>query len=108
MELLIDLVINALAIFVGAKLLSGIELKDFMQAIIVCIIVALLNITLGTILKIVTLGLLTVGIFTFLLDAILFQIADAFLPNFKIKSFWWALGLAIIVSITNGLFQAIL
>ena len=54
-------------------------MKNFVQAIIVALVIAVLNVTLGLLLKIVTLGLLSLGIFTLLLDALLIQVADFFL-----------------------------
>jgi len=102
METLIEIIITAAAFFVGAKILSGVHVKDFMQAIIVAIVIGVLNFFLGTFLKIVTLGILSLGIFTLLLDAILIQVADFFLKDFEVKNFWWALGLATVVSVVSG------
>lgn len=108
MEWIINLVISAVAFFIGAKLLKGVTVDSLWQSIVVAVVVAVLGATLGTVLKIVTLGILSLGIFTWLLNAILIQVADFFLPGFKVKNFWWALGLAAIVSITSGLIQSLL
>ena len=105
MDILIQVLVNALALFIGAKLLSGVEVKDFLQAIIVALVIALLNMTLGVALKIVTLGLLSLGVFTLLLDAILIQVADYLLSGFKVKNFWCALFLALVVAIVNSLLK---
>jgi len=103
METLIEIIITATAFFAGAKLLSGVYVENFMQAIIIAIAIGVLNFFLGTLLKIVTLGILSLGIFTLLLDAILIQVADFFLKDFRVKNFWWALGLATVVSLVSGL-----
>ena len=102
MELVINILISAVAFFIGAQLLSGVTVKNFLSAILVAVVIGVLNITLGVALKIVTLGLLSIGIFTLLLDAILILVADWFLDGFKVKNFWWALGLAAIVAIIDG------
>ena len=102
METIIEILITSAAFFLGAKLLPGVYVKSFVQAIIIAIVIGILNFTLGTILKIVTLGILSLGIFTLLLDAILIQVADFFLKDFEVKNFWWALGLAAMVSIVSG------
>ena len=106
--MIINIVICGLAFFLGAYLLSGFEIKDIWQALLVAIVVAVLNITLGTFLKIVTLGLLSWGIFNWLLNAILILVADWFLPNFKVKNLWWALALAAIVSIVASVAKTVL
>ena len=105
--IIVNLLVAALAFYIGGRLLSGVRMKSFVQSIIVALVVALLDITLGTVLKIATLGLLSLGIFSWLLNAILIQVADWFLPGFEVKNFWWALGLAAIVSITSGLLSGV-
>jgi len=108
MEWIISVLVTSVAFYIGGYLLSGIEMKDFLQCIVVALVVGFLDVTLGTFLKIVTLGLLSLGIFTWLLNAILIQVADWFLPGFKVKNFWWALALAAVVSIAGGVIGAIL
>ncbi|MFK8007563.1 MAG: phage holin family protein [Saprospiraceae bacterium] len=107
METIIEIIITAAAFFIGAQILKGVHVKSFVQAIIVAVVIGVLNFTLGTILKIVTLGILSLGIFTWLLDAILIQVADFFLEGFEVKNFWWALGLAAVVSFVSGLLRGL-
>jgi len=108
METIINVLVAGASFYLGGKLLSGVSMKSFTQSIIVALLVGLLDITLGTVLKIVTLGILSFGVFTWFLNAILIQVADWFLPGFKVKNFWWALGLAAIVSIASGILSGIL
>jgi len=42
------------------------------------------------------------------LDAILIQVADYFLKDFEVKNFWWALGLAAVVSFVSGFLNWVL
>ncbi len=108
MESIITILVNAIALFFGARFLSGVTIGNFVSAIVVAIVIAILNVTLGVVLKIITLGLLSVGVFTLLLDAILIQVADYFLNDFKVKSFWWALALAAIVAVIDAVLGKIL
>ncbi|GJM31698.1 MAG: hypothetical protein DHS20C18_06990 [Saprospiraceae bacterium] len=108
MGLIISILVNAVAFFVGAQILKGVTIKNFAQAIIVAIVVAFLNFTLGTVLKVVSLGILTLGLFTLLLDAILILVADYFLKGLSVKSFWWALGLAAIVAVVDAILGQVL
>ena len=105
---MIDILICALAFLLGAYLLTGVEIKDFWQALLVALVVAVLDFTLGNFLKIITLGLLGWGIFNWLLNAVIIMIADYFLPHFKVKNFWWALILAALVSIVSSIGKSIL
>jgi len=105
--MIINFIIAGLSFLIGAKLLPGVKLKSVSQAFLVAIVIALLDITLGTLLKIISLGILTLGIFNWLLNAILIQVADWFLTGFNVKNFWWALGLAAIVSFVSGALSSI-
>lgn len=107
-ESIINILVAAASFYIGCILLSGVKIKSFVQCIIVAIVVAILDFTLGNVLRIVTLGVLSLGIFTWFLNAILIQVADWFLPGFEVKNFWWALGLAAIVSISSGLIGGLL
>lgn len=106
--MILSLIIAALSFFVGAYLLKGVEVKGFLQALLVAVVVAILDVTVGNVLRIATLGLLTLGIFSWLLNAILIQIADWFLPSFTVKNFWWALALAAVVSISTSILQVLI
>lgn len=101
--MIVNVLVAGISFYIGGKILSGVEMRNVFQCIIVALLVGFLDITLGTLLKIVTLGILSLGIFTWLLNAILIQVADWFLPGFKVKNFWWALALAAIVSIAGGI-----
>jgi len=108
MEWIINVLGAGVSFYLGGMILSGVEMKNFLQCIIVALLVGFLDVTLGSFLKIVTLGFLSLGIFTWLLNAILIQVADWFLPGFRVNNFWWALGLAAIVSITSGIMSGFL
>ena len=108
MEILLTILINSAAFYLGAKFLDGVTISRFVHAIAVAVVIALLNVTLGVLLKVVTLGILSMGIFTLLLDAILILVADYFLKGLSVKNFWWALALAAVVAIIDGLFSWIL
>ena len=106
--MIIEILSTALALMVGAYFLKGVKLEGFLQALLVALVVAVLDFTLGNVLRIVTLGLLSFGIFAWLLNAIIIQVADYFLDKFEVKNFWWALVLAGIVSIVATIIKSIL
>ncbi len=100
------ILVSAVAFYLAAYFLPGVEIKSFVQALLVAIIVSLLSSTLGTILKFISLGLLTWGILAWVLNAIIIMVADYFLTGFKVKNFWWALALGVIVSVVSSIFRA--
>ncbi len=108
MHLIISVLIAALGFFLGAQLLKGVTIKNYVTALLIVLVIAILNLTLGTFLKIISLGILSFGIFKLLLGALLILVADWFLDDFKVANFWWALGLATFVAVFQALAGALL
>jgi len=108
MTFIISALISAAAFYLAAKLLPGVTIKSFTHAILVALAIVVLNVTLGLALKVMTLGILSLGIFKFILSAILIQVADYFLDGLKVQNFLWALALAGTVAVIDGVFNWIL
>ena len=110
MDLLIKILLNALALFAAAYLLRPhVQIKDFGRALILAIVLALLNGTLGTLLKALSLPLsvITLGLFSFVINALMILIADYFLKGFQVRGFLWALVLAVLIGVFNSALYAI-
>ncbi len=101
--MILTILVNAVAVWIGAQLLRGVEVSDFFRAIIIGLVLGILNWSLGNILSFLTypIILLTIGAFSLVVDAIVLMVADYFLKGLKIQNFWWALALALIVSVVN-------
>ncbi|MEQ8909202.1 MAG: phage holin family protein [Vicingaceae bacterium] len=100
---------NAIAVLVTAYLLPGVEIKDFLTAIVVAAVLALLNNFLKPILIILTIPvtILTLGLFLLVINALIILLADDLIGGFTVASFWWALLFSIILSVINSLFSAL-
>ena len=100
---LINVLLMALVLMGAAYLLNGVEIRDFTRAVIIAIVLAILNATLGRFLDFVTTPLrwITLGLFSLVVDAVVLMIAAHFLKGFTIKNFSWALLMAIFVAIAN-------
>jgi putative membrane protein len=109
-DFIFTIIANALAIWLGAQFLRGVQVTDFVRALIIGLVVALLNITLGSLLDWISTPVrwLTLGLFSIVVDAIVLMVADYFLKGLKIQNFWWAIALAIVVSIVNAITHWIL
>jgi putative membrane protein len=86
-SLLLVWILSALAIFLTSKLVKGFEVKSFGSAMIASLVVGFLNMVLRPLLLLLTLPLniLTLGLFTFVVNAIVLRIAAGVLKNFEIK-----------------------
>ncbi|MBI1223906.1 MAG: hypothetical protein GC192_01600 [Bacteroidetes bacterium] len=102
--------INGVAVWLGSRFLDGVKVTDFPRAIIVGLVVAFLNVTLGSLLEIIPIPAryFSMGLFGLIVDAMLLMLADYFLKGITIKNFWYALGLAAIVSFVNAVVHWIL
>jgi putative membrane protein len=111
MKLLIRWAIDALALFVAAWVLPGIQVNDsrgWIAYAAMAIILSLVNALIRPLLKLLTcpLILLTLGLFTLILNAISLLISSSIANNlfkvgFYIDGFWPAFWGAIIVSIVS-------
>ena len=101
------------ALIVGTFLLlthvvPGFYLRDWAAAIVAALLFGLLNSTLGFVLKILTfpLILLTFGLFSFVINAVLLQLVAFIVPGFSINGFWPALLAALVLAGVNMLFKS--
>ena len=94
----------ALGVTIATKLITGIHCDDVNTLIVVVLLLSLFNAVLKPILVLFTLPfiLLSLGLGMLVINAFLFMLVGKMLtPDFRVESFWSALGGALIVSITN-------
>ncbi|MFT6289543.1 MAG: putative membrane protein [Ilumatobacter sp.] len=87
--------------FMGTVTISG----GFFGALGLAVVYGLLSAVLGTLLRLLTLPLvfLTVGLFEFVINAVVLVVTDALTDSLEIASFTSALGAAVILSIASVL-----
>ena len=109
LTLLIKWLISALGIFLVGSYLPGIHVPDYKVALIVALVLAVLNVTLRPILKLVSfpITLLTLGLFAFIVNGFVFWLVPFIVKSFVIDTFWWAVLGAIIVSFVTGILDRI-
>ncbi len=103
MQLLIRWLIATLAILLTSYVLPGVTLTGFWTAVIVALVLGIINAVLKPILVILTLpiNILTLGLFTLVINALLIMLASSFVSGFAVDGFWIALLFSIILSIFN-------
>ncbi|WP_179344242.1 phage holin family protein [Winogradskyella ursingii] len=110
MNLIIRLLINALAVFVLAHILNGVAVDGYLGAIIVAVVLAILNLLVKPILIILTLPVtvITLGLFLLVINALMILLADKLIDGFSVSSFWTALLFSVLLSILQSLLQSFL
>ncbi|HXA86431.1 MAG TPA: phage holin family protein [Candidatus Dormibacteraeota bacterium] len=104
MRLLLRWLINAVSLVIVAHIVRGIELQDFMAALIGAIVFGFVNATLGLVLKILTfpLTIVTFGLFLIVINAIMLKMAAAVTPGFIVHTWTAAFLGAIVLSLVSA------
>lgn len=107
MRMLLHWIVTALAVWITSQLVRGFYVSGAAAALIAAVVIGLVNATLGVFLKVVTLPLtiLTLGLFWFIINGLMLELASAFVPGFQVRSFAAAFWGAIVLSIVNMLLK---
>jgi len=102
-ELLLTWVLSALSLLIVAHVVRGFEISGFIAALLAAVVIGLVNSTLGLFLRIVTfpLTILTLGIFWFVINALMLELSSWLVPGFRVQDFLSAFFAAIILSLVN-------
>jgi len=109
MAFLIHTMLLSGVIFFIAEMMQGIRLKSFFTAVIVAIVYSLIDVLLGTVLKVISFPfiLLSLGLFVFLINAFMLWLTDQLIEDFEIQGVRTTMLAAIIITLANlvmGLF----
>lgn len=101
--ILLNVLINTIAVFVAGYILPGIKVESFGAALVAAIVLGILNSIVKPVLLFLTLPLniLTLGLFTFVINALMVILASNIVPGFTVDSFWWALLFSLVLSLLN-------
>ena len=110
MRLLLVWLINAVALMAVAYLLPGIVVADFVTALVAALVLGLVNAVIRPILIFLTLPatLLTLGLFIFVINGLLFWLVGSFIEGFHVAGFWWGMIGAVAYSIVTWALSAVL
>ncbi|MFI5265573.1 MAG: phage holin family protein [Candidatus Levyibacteriota bacterium] len=103
MGILINWLVYSLAILVVAYVLPGVHISGFFTALVVAVVLGVINAFIKPVLIILTLPItiLTLGLFTLVINAFLILLTSWIVPGFKVDGFWWALLFSIVLSVAN-------
>ena len=110
-KLLVRWICNVVALFVAAWILSGISYgNQWWTLFIAAAVFTLVNAWVKPVLAILSIPFIvvTLGLFYFLINVLMLYLTDWIVPDFEIRTFWWVVLAAIIVSIVNGLLNLVM
>jgi putative membrane protein len=110
MRVLLNWLLSAVALWLVAQIVPGFQINGLGSALIAVAVIGLVNATLGILLKILTfpLTVVTLGIFWWVINALMLWVASSFVPGFVITGFGSAFVGAIVLALVNMLFHWIL
>ena len=106
MKIILKMLLTAIAVVILAELLPGVKVDGYTSAIVVAVVLGLLRIFVRPLIIIFTLPItiMTLGLFLFVLNAIIILLADKLVDGFAVSGFW----VALLFSLLLSLFQSIL
>lgn len=104
MKFLIRLVVSAATLVLVAYIVPGIHIESYTAAFIAAFVLGILNALVRPILILLTLPItiLTLGIFIFVINAVLFMGVASFVEGFSVDGFWPAIFGSLLMTIISS------
>lgn len=105
MNFIIKLLVTAAIAFGLSQILSGIHIDSYWTAIVFAFVLALVNVFVRPLLVILTIPLtiITLGLFLFVITALMVLLASKMVTGIHVDGFWWALLFGLLLSIASSL-----
>lgn len=102
--------VSALALMMTAYLVRGFKVKSFTSALMAAVVIGMANVLIWPVLIFLTLpiNVLTLGLFTFVVNGIVLRVCAAVLSGFEIDSWGAAIFGAIILSVSGTILHYVL
>ena len=102
--------LHALALLIVAYIVPGFHITSFSAALVAVLIIGFFNMTLGVLLKVITLPLsiLTLGLFSLVINAFVLEFSSHFAPGLHVESFGAAFVGAVVLAVVHVLLSVVL
>ena len=109
MKIVINLFLSTLAVLIAAYIIQGVFVDSFFTALVVAVVLGIVNAIIKPIIKLLTLPItiLTLGLFSLVISALMVLLTDAIVPGFTVSGFVPALLFGIVLSLVNYVFFSI-
>lgn len=103
-------VLNALALMVLPQLIREIRVDDFTTALVAAAVLAIINLLVRPLVLVLTLpfNLITLGLFTFVVNALMLKLAAAFVRGFEVPGFLPALVGSLVLTVLSMVVSSVL
>jgi putative membrane protein len=103
--LIIKWLVMTASVMIAAYLIPGVRVSSFFSALCIALVLGIINVLLRPFLILVTLpiNILTLGLFTFVINGLMILLASSMIKGFQVNGFWVAVLFSIALSIVNFL-----
>lgn len=105
MSLVIQLLVNTLAVMITAYVLqAGVNVDSFWTALVVAVVLGIVNTFIKPIITVLTLPInfLTLGLFSLIINGLMIMLVGAIVEGFEVTNFLWAVLFSIVLSLVNA------
>lgn len=110
MRIIVSIFLNALALIITAKLVPGFDVPNFTVAILAAIVLGIINTFIKPVLMVLTfpLTLLTLGLFVFVVNAIVLYLTAWLVKGVVIEGFLPAILAAVVLTVVSTALSMVL
>ncbi len=110
MKPILQWLLSAAALLAVAHLFSGVQVASFTSALLAAAVIGLFNVVLRPVLVVLTfpVTLITLGLFLFVINALMFWAASGLLDGFQVSGFWAALVGSLVYSVLGLVIESAL
>lgn len=103
---LIHWVVSFIAIVVAAYLVPGVTHDSLLSLALLAVVLGVINVFFKPVIRLLTLpiNIVTLGLFSLVVNALLIMLAAMIVPGFDVNGFWAAFFFSIVVSLVTALF----
>ena len=101
--MIIQIIINAIAFYITSYIIPGFAVTGIETLLVMAIVWGIISLLFKPVLVILTLpiNILTLGLFTFVINAVLLLVLSRIVPGFSIDNFGTALISSVVLSLVN-------
>lgn len=109
MKTIIRLALMGLAVMISAYVIPGTNVDGFFTAVVVAVILTIINVIIRPIVSLLTLpiNILTLGLFTFVVNALMIMLVSSIVPGFFVSGLGSAILFGIVLSLVSGFLDMI-
>lgn len=96
--------LSLLSLVITTFIIPGIKIANLSSAFVAALVISMINVFIKPVLQLISLPLniLTLGLFSLLVNGFLFLLASWIVPGFSIINLWWAILAAVVYSLISA------